>query len=365
MANPSKIQFIIDHIDPLGQGVYKQDEKVYFIPKTLPAETGTAEILKKKKGVHFARLESLDQESEYRTLASCKHYDVCSGCHFQHCSYENELNFKEASFLRMLSRLNTNKQLQIIDAPDRFNYRNRIQLHYNKKIGLLGFLDAQNRIVEVPNCIIANDKVTTKLKELYQGKKWLNLVPKGDPKGHVEIYDHNGETKISWNQSYALGGFTQVYKAMNDKLNDLVNSRAKINDGDIVLDIFGGNGNLTKSLEGKKYILDFYTKPKSEENYFHLDLYSDKALNNFINMSHLRSADWFIVDPPRNGFPLLNKWCKELSPKHLIYVSCHPQTMIRDLKNLENYQLKEAFLLDLFPATFHFEACVVLEKINT
>ena len=84
MANPSKIQFIIDHIDPLGQGVFKQDEKVYFIPKTLPNETGTAEILKKKKGVHFAKLESLNQKSELRTQANCQHYDLCAGCHFQH-----------------------------------------------------------------------------------------------------------------------------------------------------------------------------------------------------------------------------------------------------------------------------------------
>ena len=49
-------KFLIDHIDPLGQGVFKQNDQIYFIPKTLPGETGQFEVLKSKKGVRTSKL---------------------------------------------------------------------------------------------------------------------------------------------------------------------------------------------------------------------------------------------------------------------------------------------------------------------
>ena len=90
-------KFKIDHIDPLGQGVFKEGDEIYFIPKTLPDETGEFEILKSKKGVHFGQLESLDHKNAERIEPECPHYQECSGCHFQHTNRENELNFKQNS----------------------------------------------------------------------------------------------------------------------------------------------------------------------------------------------------------------------------------------------------------------------------
>ena len=93
-----QIQFLIDHIDPLGQGVFKSDEKVYFIPKTLPGETGNASIVKSSKGVYFATLNQINQASAIRTQNSCPHFDRCNGCQFLHTDYENEIDFKSTTF---------------------------------------------------------------------------------------------------------------------------------------------------------------------------------------------------------------------------------------------------------------------------
>ena len=73
-------EFIIDHIDPLGQGVFKEDEKIYFIPKTLPGESGTFEVKKSSKGVHFGQLKDLSKTSPDRIQAECKFFEKCGGC---------------------------------------------------------------------------------------------------------------------------------------------------------------------------------------------------------------------------------------------------------------------------------------------
>ncbi len=84
-----KIDFNIDHIDPLGQGVSKSNERVTFIKKTLPGERGDARLISAKKGVEFASLETLTQKSPDRITPECTHFDHCNGCDFLHTSYEN------------------------------------------------------------------------------------------------------------------------------------------------------------------------------------------------------------------------------------------------------------------------------------
>ena len=84
-------KFLIDHIDPLGQGVFKQDDQVFFIPKTLPGETGDFVIDKKSKGVHFGTCTQITNKSPERITPDCPHFDQCNGCHFLHTHYQNEL----------------------------------------------------------------------------------------------------------------------------------------------------------------------------------------------------------------------------------------------------------------------------------
>lgn len=97
--------FIIDHIDPFGQGVFKSEQDIYFIPKTLPEETGTFQVLKKRKGVHFCELLKLEKTSSKRVPAECVHYEECNGCHYLHTDYDSELEFKKASLQKIISQL--------------------------------------------------------------------------------------------------------------------------------------------------------------------------------------------------------------------------------------------------------------------
>lgn len=109
--------------------------------------------------------------------------------------------------------------------------------------------------------------------------------------------------------------------------------------------------------------VDIYRNIPGSE-FLNQDMYADNALKNIqkeirekgLNISHL------ILDPPRSGFKEFSSWLKILKPEVVAYVSCDPHTLARDLGNLEEYAIKDAWLIDFFPSTFHFESMIFLER---
>jgi len=93
-----------------------------------------------------------------------------------------------------------------------------------------------------------------------------------------------------------------------------------------------------------------------------MDLYDDQTLSNFARKIGSSDFDAILIDPPRRGFPGLDSWVKKIKPRHVLYVSCNPASLARDLRNLSTrFRFKSIQLLDLFPATSHFETLVLLE----
>ena len=93
--NPAEraLQFEIESMDPMGQGVAKIDGKPCFIPKALPGEQGQATLTKASKGVLFAKLDALDISADNRQEPQCKHFASCPGCHYLHTDYQSELRY--------------------------------------------------------------------------------------------------------------------------------------------------------------------------------------------------------------------------------------------------------------------------------
>lgn len=360
-----KINFNIDHIDPLGQGVSKNEGCVTFIKKTLPGESGDAGLLSSKKGVQFAKLNSLSLQSPERIAPECPHFNECNGCDFLHTSYENEKLFKLNTLKRQLSKFSV-ENINYIPARKRTGYRNRIQLHYDRKEKLLGFQNSEMKIVEVPECVIGMKEIKTELSRLYRDEYWLTLL-KGQPdKGHIELYFKDKSVQIKVNGSYADGGFTQVNLEMNAVLNKFVTTTLNefLQDTDLVLDLFGGNGNLSKDLKQKTTVVDFYTQLPPMTNhqiFFSLDLYTPTALATLKKAT--RKANWIIIDPPRSGIKNLSEFILSYNPQGFIYVSCQSTSFTRDtLPLLSHYELKEVHLFDLFPGTHHFETVGIFTK---
>ncbi len=363
MREKTTAQFKIVSIDSLGQGVSKED-KILFIPKTLPGEEGTAAVLAQKKSVSFGWPLNITRPAANRIVPECPHFAECPSCHFLHTDYASELEYKRLAFDQIFRNLPLPRP-DIISAPRRLAYRNRIQLHYDTKNRQLGLLSLSlKRIIEIPQCKIGLPEISKVITELYANQNWLNLVPKGEDRGHVEIYLRDGEVQVTWNRPYADGGFTQVFDEMNAILKDRIDDIfANIHLGHL-LDLFGGGGNLSEKLNYEmRRCVDFYSVPKGPD-FISLDLYSPLALSQL--QKKLREEDLniktLILDPPRAGFKELGLWLDTLKPETVLYVSCDPHTLSRDLRTLKNYEFKQSFLLDFFPSTFHFETMLLLQR---
>jgi 23S rRNA (uracil1939-C5)-methyltransferase len=181
------------------------------------------------------------------------------------------------------------------------------------------------------------------------------------PVGHVELYEKDGSVNMSWNKNYAEGGFSQVNSEVNIALQELVSKF--VDSKDVVLDLFGGDGNLTHKIECQsKLSIDLYKETPIDSSMFNLNLFEQHALPQF-SAENKTDFDTFIVDPPRSGFKLLTEWAAKYRPNKIIYVSCHPATMIRDIRELtKDYEVVHSSLIDLFPSTYHYEAMIVLSK---
>lgn len=356
-----RISFHIDNLDPMGQGVSRDGQKVSFIGKTLPGERGTARLMKQRAGVSFARLDTLEHRSALRTEPSCPHYHECPGCHYQHTDYAQELRFKQAALRTLLQRAKIDTPaIELIGAPERLGYRNRVQLHYRHRY--LGMADGySDRIVEIPHCQLLCDDIKPTVQALYNNRDWQQHTGTA---GHCEVYLHRGEVTVSWDKPYAQGGFTQVYAQMNDKLKSYVAQQAKAQAFDSVLDLFAGDGNLSQPFSDKpslKRIMVDATDSNTLPDFHKMDLYAPETLPSLRKRTP-KTVDLLLPDPPRKGMAELNAWLRAFKPKRVIYVSCNPATLVRDIRHcLPQYRISNIALLDLFPATQHFETVVCLQ----
>ncbi len=358
------VEFEIDHIDPLGQGVSKKTGNITFVTGTLPGETGTALVYKRAKGVQFARLQQLEIAADNRVDPECPHFNQCPGCQFLHTDYVSELAFKKATLARALGTLAVSEEdIDVVPALRRLSYRNRLQLHYRHKY--IGMLDTvSNEVLEVPKCKIMRQELQSEFDHLYQS----DWTQDHAGHGHCELYFKSGEVSVRWDEDYAHGGFSQVYEEMNLELQQRVQSQLEELGVIHLLDLFSGTGNLSDTYAlsgGKRVLIDSYfdTSDKIRPANFHqMDLYDEHTLPGFTRKSGSSGFDTLLIDPPRRGFPDLHRWVKKIKPRYVIYVSCNASSLVRDLRNLDTrFRFRSIQLLDLFPATSHFETLVVLE----
>lgn len=382
-TNSTRTPFKIEHIEFGGKGVSKKDP-LLFIPKTLPEEEGHLTHIKKARGVHFGFLQNPESDitvhSKKRIPPSCQHFNECSGCHYLHTDYDEEIQIKKSIMTYLIQQKLVSKEgfqipdINVIKAKKRLHYRNRIQLHYNlkqKKIGLINPI--LQKIVEVPHCQIVRPQVAHEIQKLYSDDFWISKAKTYKKnQGHVEIYIEPETNRVftTWNQSYAFGGFSQVNQDMNQTLVEKITSifhNSQINhDQTLLLDLFSGKGNLTQKLNPEN-ILHFDIQVPQQKNFFQYDLYQEKNLEKIhqrcLTQHKMRKEHIFLLDPPRKGFPLLKSFSQTFPPELIIYVSCNIHTALRDIQTLSPlFSLEQIEMLDMFPSTYHFESIFVLRK---
>jgi 23S rRNA (uracil1939-C5)-methyltransferase len=249
-------------------------------------------------------------------------------------------------------------QINILKDESRLHYRNRIQLHYDKKKNSIGFHKNKSKfILNVPYCQIIEKELQTEFDRV--NKDWRSLTKKSQ--GHIELYKPHDKIKVSIDKPYAHGGFSQVNQRANKIMLNSIEQLTKNIKTNHIIDLFAGNGNISDHLNFEQRIcVDIYAHPPAQ-NFFNIDLFDKDSLSHFKVISDNTRCDLLIIDPPRSGFKGLKEWIDLLKPSHLLYISCHPQTMVRDLSSLDQIHIKDATMIDLFPSTYHFEAMCLIE----
>ncbi len=394
----------IEKLDYYGRGISRSSGKVYFIENALKDEDVSITLLKEKKKYCEAKLKEISNISKDRTEAKCKYYNVCGGCQLMHIKEEKQEEFKKEKVEEILKKfLKYNKDVNDIVFSKNFNYRNKVVLHV--KDNKLGFYkNKTNELIELDRCLLLNPVINDLISYL---KKYIELkdiekitIKVGNKTnevmliidGSIAYYQNLLEivdvliinekvmttkdyiTSYIGNKKYIIkrNSFFQVNydisTRMYDKVKDVIVKEKSKN----VLDLYCGTGTIgiyisdvVSKITGIEVVSDaiesanINKKINNVENIeFILGKVEDKL--DFISNNNI---DTVIVDPPRSGLhkkviPILEK----ISPKTIIYVSCDPITMARDIKLLSNnYELVEVTPYDMFPNTYHVECVCVLK----
>ena len=393
----------IEKLDYYGRGISRSSGKVYFIENALKDEDVSITLLKEKKKYCEAKLKEISNISKDRTEAKCKYYNICGGCQLMHIKEYKQEEFKKEKVEEILKKfLKYNKDVNDIVFSKNFNYRNKVVLHI--KDNKLGFYkNKTNELIEIDKCLLLNPVINDlisylkryiELKDIEQitikvGNKtnevmliidgsiayYQNLLEIVDvliinekvmtTKDYITSYIGNKKYIIKRNSFFQVN--YDISTRMYDKVKDIiVKEKSKS-----VLDLYCGTGTIGI------YISDVVSKITG------IEVVSDaieaanvnKKINNVENIEFIlgkvedkldfisnNNIDTVIVDPPRSGLhkkviPTLEK----ISPKTIIYVSCDPITMARDINLLSNnYELVEVTPYDMFPNTYHVECVCVL-----
>lgn len=393
----------IERLDDLGRGIGYLDGKITFIPWTIPGDVVEVIVTENHKKYNVAKVKQFIKYSEKRIQPPCPYFTKCGGCTLQNLAYNDTLEYKVKKIKNIFKKNKIDINLEIIANSNPYNYRNKISLKViNGKIGF--FENSTHQLVEIDGCIISNqalNKCIPLIEKMNiingsitircnQNEEILIIIESQDNlkididslKKEIKLVGIIINDKTFYGENYlferinnvlfkiSYDSFFQVNSSVASKLFQIVKDNISLNDK--VLDLYCGVGTLSlMAAANAKSVVGIEIVPNAILNaIFNASINSVDntcfVLNDVSEAVSKISLDFdkVIVDPPRRG---LTKEAIEvllkIRPEKIIYVSCDPQTLVRDCKLLsENYDIEKSYILDMFSYTYHVETVLILKK---
>jgi 23S rRNA (uracil1939-C5)-methyltransferase len=410
-----------------ASAVGRINEIVTFVHRGGPGETAQVEITEVKKRHLHAQINEIISPSPDRCPPPCPYFDAgCGGCQWQHINVDAQLDAKAQVLVEALSRIGGLSSLPDITrhpAPQPLGYRNHIRLAVTAVRPQVEFgfkLDGSHDVLPIDRCEIALptiNRVLPQVADLIKSRRCFRvnelalrtsattgevmlilIFPKrykprlkfsdedlkdypaihsiyiqsgerGDP---VQIAGKRTLSETADGLSFEIGPetFFQNNLAGLEQLIGIVRQHLRVTPPTVAIDAHCGVGTFTLPVA------------QTAKAAFGVDLQaeaialatSNARANSIVNanfrVGHLGKlgsvkADLVLLDPPRGGC-----WSEDLealeriTPKHILYISCNPTTLARDLSKLSaSYEVASLDLVDLFPMTYHFETVVGLRRL--
>ena len=391
----------IDDVSFEGMGVSHDLSKVVFVPNTLEGEEIEAHIVKEEKRYCVYELDKVIKASNRRVTNLCP-YKNCGGCRYLHTDYANSLDIKKKNITELFKKNGFDVPINIVENKQSLGYRNKIELKIkDKQIGY--YKEETHEFIPIKKCLLVKDSINNFLSEIDRLKikdgsitiranfndillvKINTLDDISLDQEYFQKYKVCGvvlNDKVVYNDDFFIEKSKYLYKVNVDsffQVNSFISAQIQedilkyFSSKDVVFDLYCGVGFFSIPLAYKtsKVLGIEYSKSSILNALYNAKL--NKVDNVYFNAGKVEDIinnvdikpNKVIVDPPRSG---LNKnVCKTLNKLKcdlIIYISCNPLTLVRDLKLLDNYDVKKVTLYDMFSYTKHIESVVILEKIK-
>jgi 23S rRNA (uracil1939-C5)-methyltransferase len=385
------------------------DGKTIFIPFGIAGERVEAEIIDSKKSFARGRIKRVLRESPKRIKARCPHFMECGGCHYQHLVYADQLMLKQeivTDLLKRIGKIEAPPVKEIVGSPLEWNYRNTVQFHLSPT-GKPGYQRAgANGVVEIRECHLPLPEINALWPQLEleadAGIQRVSIRCGSDDELLVGLESNTPqppEFSVDIPLSVVLLGpdddlllagedfslmevmgrtfrvsaasFFQVNLPQAEAMVKYVLEVLKVDKKSTVIDAYCGAGLFSAFLAPKVKSLIGIELAESSCNDFAVNLDEFDNVSLYIGaveeiLPELKlKPHAVLLDPPRAGLdPTAMAALIEAAPRQVVYVSCDPATLARDVQKLvaAGYSLESVKPFDLFPQTYHVESITVLTK---
>ncbi len=366
-------RIFIEGIAHGGMGIGRINGKITFIHNALPEEIVFAEIIDDKKDFSIAKAVKFEKTSKHRVEPKCEYYEKCGGCDFQHIAYDYQLKLKAdilRSIFKRIAKIDIGvDDIEVAASKDIFHYRRRVKFQcVGKRWGL--FQKGSRKPVVVEHCKIADKAIN----EFISSNDCINketVLSDDNVVNKKESVLNLSDVVDNLYLIYEYGSFVQVNRDINLKMVKTIVDSIRQKKVNKVFDFFGGIGNLSiplaayginvVSFDSSKSALDSFNRNTKRLKLTNTAKSIRKNLTKPFNID-IEPPDCVILDPPRAGAKSVIEYIDRSKPKYVLYVSCEPSTLARDLIILkDSYIIDKVTLFDMFPQTHHFETLVELK----
>ena len=398
----------LDGLGRLGEALAEADGKPVFVFGGIPGERVVAEVIRERRGYVAAQVVDVLEASPHRIKPPCPYFGPCTGCQWQHIAYDRQLGMKReivADALVRIGGLDSAVVLATLPSPDQLGYRNHARFTVSRpprsplppgegqgegqapRPGRLGYVHRERRRhVEIEECLLMAPWInqalaalqghvaeTTQLSLRYGVNTGSWLLQPTMQDADVPLASgqkHYTESLLNHTFRVSSPSFFQVNTAMAEQMVERVIDALDLTGTETVLDAYAGVGTFAVLLAGRAGRVVAVEESSAAladarvnvEGLLNVELREAKT-EDVIGELASDGIDAVVLDPPRAGcMPGTLDALIAAPPRRIVYVSCEPETLARDLAVLTAgpFRLEWVQPVDMFPQTHHVECLSVL-----